>query len=251
MKTLDTYLNLCTQVYDLSKPKPPKDAYTFYRSYASNAKGPILEPMCGTGRFLLPLLEEGFDVQGFDASEYMLNALHIKMKLRNLKANVWQDFVGDLKTQKRYELIFIPSGSFGLLIDLDAAKAALKTLYEHLNDDGVLVVEAETLKSVPNQLGIWRASAFSREDGKRIIANFLDLPLTDHVGPTICKYELIDGNQVIQTEIEEFKVRLYDPEHLIEMLKCVGFSYVRTMKAFNMSVAPDENDEVIVYECRK
>lgn len=73
---LDTYLRLCTQVYDLSKPNPPEDAYAFYRSYALNAKGPILEPMCGTGRFLLPLIDEGFDVQGFDASEHMLEALH-------------------------------------------------------------------------------------------------------------------------------------------------------------------------------
>lgn len=66
-KTLDTYLSLCTEVYDLSKPNPPEDAYAFYRVYAMKANGPILEPMCGTGRFLLPLLEEGFNVHGFDA----------------------------------------------------------------------------------------------------------------------------------------------------------------------------------------
>lgn len=56
---LDTYLDLCTQVYELSKPIPPEDAYAFYRSYVADYKGPILEPMCGTGRFLLPLIEEG------------------------------------------------------------------------------------------------------------------------------------------------------------------------------------------------
>jgi hypothetical protein len=59
MKKLDTYLNLCTEVYDLSKPNPPENAYAFYRDYVMRANGLILEPMCGTGRFLLPLLEEG------------------------------------------------------------------------------------------------------------------------------------------------------------------------------------------------
>jgi ribosomal protein S18 acetylase RimI-like enzyme len=49
MKQLDTYLSLCTEVYDLSKPNPPEDAYAFYRDYAMRANGPILEPMCGTG----------------------------------------------------------------------------------------------------------------------------------------------------------------------------------------------------------
>ena len=63
---LDTYLDLCTQVYDLNKPRPPEDAYAFYRSYLMEAKGAVLEPMCGTGRFFLPLLEEGFDVYDYD-----------------------------------------------------------------------------------------------------------------------------------------------------------------------------------------
>ncbi|CZL29099.1 putative acetyltransferase YhhY [Legionella pneumophila] len=80
MKKLDTYQSLCTEVYDLSKPNAPHDAYPFYRSYAVEAKGPILEPMCGTGRFLLPLAEEGFDVHGFDASQPMLERLHAKAR---------------------------------------------------------------------------------------------------------------------------------------------------------------------------
>jgi 2-polyprenyl-3-methyl-5-hydroxy-6-metoxy-1,4-benzoquinol methylase len=53
-----------------------EDAYAFYRGYVMRANGSILEPMCGTGRFLLPLFEEGFNIHGFDASEHMLEALH-------------------------------------------------------------------------------------------------------------------------------------------------------------------------------
>lgn len=33
IKKLDTYLDLCSIVYDLSKPIPPEDAYNFYRFY--------------------------------------------------------------------------------------------------------------------------------------------------------------------------------------------------------------------------
>ena len=101
MKKLDTYLSLCTEVYDLSKPTPPEDAYAFYRSYAIQAKGPILEPMCGTGRFLIPLLAEGFNVHGFDASDHMLEVLHTKARAQNLQATVWKDFVEDLKNLEK------------------------------------------------------------------------------------------------------------------------------------------------------
>ena len=248
---LDTYLNLCTQVYDLSKPKPPEDDYAFYRSYLMDAKGAVLEPMCGTGRFFLPLLEEDFDICGFDASDSMLRALNKKANFRNLKPNVWQGFVENLEESERYSLIFIPSGSFGLMTDLNNAISALRTFYNHLSDDGVLVFEAETLKSAPSQIGIWRASVWFREDAKMIIANFLDLPLTDNVKSTICKYELIDGHQIVHTEIEDFKVRLYDPEDLVRMIKSVGFKEVRMIKAFDRSAEPLENDEVVVFECLK
>ena len=56
--------------------------------------GSILEPMCGTGRFLLPLFEEGFffNVHGFDASDNMLAALHTKARDRNLHPTVWKGF---------------------------------------------------------------------------------------------------------------------------------------------------------------
>ena len=48
---LDTYLSLCSQYYELDKPDAPHDALEFYLKYVKNTDGPILEPMCGTGRF--------------------------------------------------------------------------------------------------------------------------------------------------------------------------------------------------------
>lgn len=94
-KNLSTYLGLCTEVYELSKPNVTADAYQFYRSYALEAKGPILEPMCGTGRFLLPLFEEEFNIYGFDASESMLKKLHEKAATKNLKQR-WIPIIGQL-----------------------------------------------------------------------------------------------------------------------------------------------------------
>src|SRR5438128_1917036 len=67
------FFSLCSEFWDLDKPVPSSELYNFYRHYAANASGPILEPMCGAGRYLLPLFEEGFDVEGFDASPFMIN----------------------------------------------------------------------------------------------------------------------------------------------------------------------------------
>lgn len=87
---LGSYLSLCTQFYDLIRPEPPEDAYAFYRSYVSNAVGSILEPMCGTGRFLLPLLHYFFWKQlvisgsfcigrDYNISNMVYNSLKLKL----------------------------------------------------------------------------------------------------------------------------------------------------------------------------
>lgn len=249
IKNLYTYLSLCTEVYDLSKTTPPEDAYAFYRDYAIKANGPILEPMCGTGRFLLPLLEEGFNVHGFDASDHMLKALHAKAKPKNLEATVWKGFVEDLKRPEKYNLSFIPSGSFCLIIDPVAVKAALKTLYHHLSDDGVLLFEGETLKAVP-PLDVWRGSVWPKPNGQKIILSQL-ATMQDDICTSLCKYELMEAGNIIHTEIEELRVKIYEQDQLMEILKSAGFKHIRMLKAFDQSLQPANQDESIVYECRK
>ena len=246
-----TYLNLCTQVYDLSKPTPPADAYAFYRTYASDMNGPILEPMCGTGRFLLPLVQEGFDVRGFDASNHMLQALREKAKARDLAPKVWQGSLEDLNQPDKFGLVLIPSGSFGLIVDQANARDSLVRIHEHLRDDGVLVFEADTPHSTPALTGTWKGSVWPTNDGKTIVCNYLDLPSQTNMSTTVWRYELIDGAQIVRTEIEIYKVRQYDPAHLTSLLKDVGFKNTATFKAFDRTKCPGECDEVIVYECRK
>jgi len=250
-KKINTYLNLCTQVYDLSKPSPPKDEYEFYLSYVKEANGPILEPMCGSGRFLLPMLEKGFDVEGFDASPAMLKALESKASSKLLTPHTWQGFIEDLKRPKKYNLVFIPSGSFGLITHLPDIKNALKIIYEHMEDNGIFVFEVETINSVPKELGVWRGSKWQRDDGKTILLSQLAM-LNDDICCIIGKYELIDGNSVIQTEVEEYKIRIFqDSGALLNLLADVGFKNVRLIKAFDRKKSPDEADGSFILECRK
>lgn len=248
-ETLDTYLSLCTEVYELSKPNPPEDAYAFYRDYVVKANGPVLEPMCGTGRFLLPLLEEGFNVHGFDASDHMLEALRAKAQAKNLEPTVWTGFVEDLKRPEKYNLSFIPSGSFCLIIDPVQVEKSVKAIYDHLADGGIFLFEAETLHAVP-QVDIWRGSLWPKQNGQKIILSQL-ATMQDDICTSLCKYELMEAGKIIHTEIEELKVKIYEQDQLMKMLKAAGFKNIRTVKAFDQSSEPASLDESIVYECKK
>src|SRR5271156_4569881 len=100
------YLNLCTEFFDLDKPIAAPEEYEFFRTYVAHSSGPILEPMCGSGRYLIPLLEAGYNVEGFDASPFMLQALHAKCAEKKITPQVWEQFLEGVPATKQYNLIF-------------------------------------------------------------------------------------------------------------------------------------------------
>ena len=57
------YGSLCTEMYELLHKEAPEDELAFYLSYARPGMS-ILEPLCGSGRFLVPFLRRGLSIQG-------------------------------------------------------------------------------------------------------------------------------------------------------------------------------------------
>jgi SAM-dependent methyltransferase len=255
-------LDLYTQVYESNLPKPSKDSYNFYRTYASEAKGPILEPMCGAGRYLLPLLEEGFSVEGFDASEGMLGALMLKAQKLKLQPTVWQDFLQHFEAPQKYKLIYIPYGSFNLIIDPPSVKAALATIYENLMPGGIFLFEIETLTAIPRTFDSWvNKKEHPREDGKIISAKFFHFKPVSNVYFTICRFELADDKNML-TQAKSFDARAsvedvihgslkYAANEVVALLEEAGFHKITMMKPFDKNQKPDINDPIIVYECIK
>ena len=58
---IDAYKNLSSTYYDLIKPQPSDEEYNFYKNYLKKSNR-ALEPMCGSGRFLIPYSEEGHKI---------------------------------------------------------------------------------------------------------------------------------------------------------------------------------------------
>ncbi len=252
-KVLGTYQSLCTDYYDLHKPMLPDDEWQFYLRYAQEAQGPILEPMCGTGHFLIPLAQKGFEIEGFDASEAMLARLCTRAKQDNLHLNVWFGFLEDLTITDRYKLAFIPVGSFNLISELDAVTISLKALYNALLSGGLLVLELMTY-SLARHLPVneWIDAEYEREDGKKIAVKTLYQPMVNGVIEVVRRYVLVtEQEKTERLEIEEYSLRFYDPDEIQKLLQEAGFSQVRVIKAFEHDTLPNEGDSMVVYECKK
>jgi len=123
-----------------------KDDIPFFVEEAKRVTGEVLEPMCGTGRVSLPLLEAGVRLTCVDNSPEMLAEVRDSLKRRKLTAPVHQMDVCSLKLEQRFDLAFIAFNSFSELLTDDAQRAALSGIHEHLADFGRFICTLDNPK---------------------------------------------------------------------------------------------------------
>jgi SAM-dependent methyltransferase len=252
MKKPHLYLGLCTDFFDLDKPTASFAEYSFYLSYIQQASGSILEPMCGTGRYLIPYVQQGYTIDGFDASPFMLERLYKKCALNNIKPQVWEQFLEDKCIKStQYNLIFIPDSSFCLFLNYDMIMQCLHNIYDMLAPNGTFVFDVETIYSTPAYPGIWQGKAHYKENGQLLIMNTLPLSPTNNTATVVCKYELIEKTEIIHTEVEYFQIKLYEPWEMDDLLKKVGFQSIKRIKTYTFHQEPSSHDHTIAYECIK
>ena len=255
MRSLSIRMNgfkkLCSELYDITMPEAPVEALEFYWRHLESDNGPVLEPMCGSGRFLIPFLERGIDIDGADASPHMLQACREHCQRRGLSPVLSQQLLQELALPRQYGFIFIPACSFGLIVDRQAATDSLKRLYEHLLPGGKLVLEVETPRAHTLTPGKWSGHWATRPDGTKIVASVL--PTYDpeeQVRRDLYRYELFKDGHLIETELMDSELRFYERDEFQQLLEATGFSDTKATKAYQ-DTEPDREDAVIVFECRK
>ena len=262
-----SYGRLCTEIYDLDKPEAPPDKLDSlvktrrkldsYIGHLEKASGPVLEPMCGSGRFLIPLLERGTDIDGVDASPDMLDACRRKGASKGLEPVLYQQALQELSLPRRYGFMFIPYGSFGLIVDRQEAADSLKRLYEHLLPGGKLVLDVETPRaaSKPAEAGSWGArwggGWVTRADGAKIVLSHLNTyDADDQLQESVERYELFKNGRLVETELEDFTIRFYERDEFQLLLEQVGFVGIRASRAGD-DAEPSHDDDTIVFECSR
>lgn len=256
LRRMSGYGNLCSDFYDIDKPEAPPDALEYYLREAERARGPILEPMCGTGRFLLPLLERGLDVEGVDASSSMLARCEARALRRGLTPKLHEQRLEELVTARRFRLIFIPSGSFSLLTDVAQVQRALERVHAALLPGGRFLVEIERRDpSKPSELsGTWGGRWVTRPDGAKIIFSWLSsYTAPSGIVSAVHRYELVKDGRLLAAEYEDFELKLYELSELRQLMQAAGFTQIQMHTPYTLEpVAADgagahgEEDGVIV-----
>jgi hypothetical protein len=244
--TPNYYGRLCTEMYEILHKTPPEDELQFYLSYAKkNMK--ILEPLCGSGRFLIPFLERGFDISGMDLSEEML----AKLKQKAPDAKVIQKDIIEYSSEEKFNYIFIPSGSVSLFTDINLCKKFLRKIKDLLTPKGNFVFAVDTIFDRCTDDSDYKVNiSVKTKEGLNLILkekNYYDDKSQTQFSPSI--YELYNNTELLRIENMDFQTHLYRLGEMEQYLKECGFNTILTYSSYKKEIAVNNDCEMFIYEC--
>ncbi len=218
----------------------------FYLSYAEKGMK-ILEPLCGSGRFLIPFMERGLDICGMDLSSEML----AKLKQKNPDADVIQADILEYSSTQLYDYIFISSGSVSLFTDMDLCKKILKKLKGMLAAGGKFVFAVDTVADrSPDHDSYQTSIAVKTKEGFNLVLksrSYYEEESQTQFSPSV--YELYDETTLLQSEPMDFQLHLYQFGEMEAYLEEIGFKTVITYSSFQKEPAAGNQNEMFLYEC--
>ena len=122
-----------------------RDDVGFYRMLAAERGGPVLDLGCGTGRLLIPLARDGFDVVGVDLSASMIGLARAKARrqARRLRGRILLAR-GDLRAlplRGPFPLAVMAFHTIQHLVEDDDLVATLRGIRRVLGRDGWLAFD--------------------------------------------------------------------------------------------------------------
>jgi SAM-dependent methyltransferase len=208
--------------------------------------------MSGSGRYLVPLAAAGVDIDGVDASSDMLAACRRRCAEHGVAPHLYEQFLHELALPRRYALVFNAEGSFGLVVDRDEARESLVRTFGHLQVGGLLALDVETTACTTPPPGRWSGRSWRRPDGSWLVLRDLSLSYdgTEHVHLGLGIYESYVGGALVETELDEWAQRYWDPLELAALLADVGFLDVRVCRRLGTEPAAEGDEDVTIYARR-
>jgi cyclopropane fatty-acyl-phospholipid synthase-like methyltransferase len=164
-----TDYDLIAPFYDLEHAHFDEDL-NLYTNFAELCGSPVLELACGSGRLLVPLAREGYELTGVDSSARMLKLAQEALEQAGVAAQctLVQESMSTLHLGQKFRLAFIALGSFGHVCSRQEQRQTLATVRNHLTSNGKFILDisnadARYMEHLSGQVlhqGTWQ-----REDG--------------------------------------------------------------------------------------
>ncbi|WP_413377461.1 class I SAM-dependent methyltransferase [Alkalihalobacillus sp. 1P02AB] len=244
------YGPLCTELYNLTKPVGHSISgdIEFYFERLSGTKGRILEAAVGSGRFYIPMLEQGFLIEGIDNSPDMLSSCQKQCEERDLSPTLFKGDLSDFALPNNYEVIVVPSGSFCLIEDYQDSVNALGCFYDHLQPGGRLIIDLLLLDGWNPLENEVKTFPISNDEGILLESRAKEIDWVNQYHVTYLKYEKWLKGNLVASELQRFAVRWYGVKEFELLLQRIGFTNITYSADYHFKKEATTSSSIVTFE---
>lgn len=194
----------------------------------------VLDLACGTATLCTMLKLKGFDAEGLDLSESILEIASEKMKINHLSFPLHHADMTSFKLNNKFNMITCFFDSVNFLSDIKQVKKMFDCAYSHLKENGYFIIDIfskELLKEYANN---------------DIVEDYVTFKLdwkTKKTSPTSLKHtiKITEGDDVFTENYYEY---YYD----IKELSNKKFKLIKISGDFNDDLQPEDERILLVYQ---
>jgi SAM-dependent methyltransferase len=247
---MDDY-SVYAQFYDLDQGGLDTDLMMI-EQLAALCGSPILELACGTGRALLPLARQGYQVTGLDISPEMLEIARHKMEAEGLVGQVTlvEQDMRRLALDGRFNLAFVALNSFMHLLTLDDQMASLVRIHHHLNPGGRLLLDLFNpdlgrLLDFRGQVSLDKVM-IDPETGHRLMKLRSEkVDLSQQTVYVTYMIDDVDDQGVVRRTLVSFSIRYLFRAELEHLLHRAGFVVEAIYGSYDLDDFSSDSDKMI------
>lgn len=213
------------QYFDmLFRDETPVEVEFFEQAFQRYAKRKIrrlFEPGCGSGRLVVAMAAQGYDVTGMDLSDAMLNYVERKLRRRKLSAHCIKGDMTHVEFAKRFDAAFCTYNTFRHLLTEKDALSHLRSMADSIAVGGLYILGMHLVPEEDYEAVVERFTI--RQAGTKLTTT-ISVPETDlkkRLETLRVKLRAVRASGETIRIQSEFPLRLYTPTQLKRLFKKV------------------------------
>jgi len=224
--TIQAYGELCGLFYDATEKYAPQTEVNFFASFIEQNPGRVLEPMSGSGRLQIPLMQRGYIVDGVDHSYAMLE--HCRQRCAALgltEPELYEQSLENFVLPYKYSTMIIAVGSLQLITDRHVVLKSLKNLRAHMLEGGNLLIDI----FIPDiTVDLFSVSIAHLDEYRSIrLTKRHVFNAEKKIADSFCLYELFVDGVIQQQENALIEIVWRSDDEWQELLLQAGFEIIR------------------------
>lgn len=255
-----TSVRLSIMIYDVYAPwydqQNEMDDLDFYLQAIEEFGGPVLEPGCGTGRLLIPIAREGFEIYGIDTSGEMRQIAQQKVTRESLtvQENIHISY-GDMREYQfpqRFKTIFFACNTFQHLLTNAEQDQALQCAHRHLDEEGRLLIQATQVKFFEVEPDVIYYRGREKHLKQEIDVSYsYNYELDKQIQHLHLLMDIIEDDLSLKRQKVTVSLRYFFPPELERMLSANGFELEELYGDFYRNPLTAESTWMIVQARKK